>query len=152
MPPPAPPVGVSTGPMPFLHGINWYEHCIDPTKLENNVVSSTYTVQPWIFNCPEVGSTVNHGVRFKTLACNCNTFVRAIATQQLSTETMSLKSFLYGFPKLTKWATKADIFEFLSGVTCHCMGCSVCASPPHTMVATHNQCEWVTPLPCHSIN
>ena len=78
--------------------------------------------------------------------------MRAIATQRLGTETMSLKSFLYGFPKLTKLATKANIFDFLSGVTCYCMGCSVYAPPPHTMVATHDQGEWVTYLPRHSID
>ena len=61
-PPPGPPIGVSTGSMPFLHGIDWREHRVNPTKLEDNVVASTCTIQPWIFNCPEVGSTINHGV------------------------------------------------------------------------------------------
>ena len=104
-PPPAPPVGVSTGPMPFLWGIDWREHRINPTKLEDSVVANTYAIPPWIFNCPKVGSTVNHGVWFKTFVCNLNTYMRAIATQRLGTETMSLKSFLYGSPKLKKLAT-----------------------------------------------
>ena len=47
-PSPGPPVGVSTGSKPFLHGIDWLEHRIDPTKLEDHVVVSTYTIQPWI--------------------------------------------------------------------------------------------------------
>ena len=133
-PPTGPPVGVSSGSAPFLNGIDRCKHHVNPTELEDNVVASASTIQPWTFANPEVGSTVNNGVCFKTFVCTCNIYMQAIAAQCLGTETMSLKSFLCGFPKLTKLVTKADIFDFLSSVTCYCMGCSVYVPPPHTMI------------------
>ena len=77
-PPPGPPVEVSTGSTPFLNGVDWREHHIDPTKLEDHIVASACTIQPWTFNCPKVGSTINHGVCFKTFACTRNAYMRAI--------------------------------------------------------------------------
>ena len=71
--PPGPPVGVSANPTPFLHGIDWREHRIDPTKSEDHVVASAHTVQPWLFNRPEVGGDINHGVCFKTFVCTVRT-------------------------------------------------------------------------------
>ena len=47
-PPSGPPVGASSGSAPFLNGIDW---------LENHTVASTYTIQPWMFARPKVGST-----------------------------------------------------------------------------------------------
>ena len=152
-PPVPPPSGtgpVSTSaPLPYIPGIDWREHRIDPANLEGSIVASTYTIKPWYFPRPEVASTINHGVRFKTFVSTRHAYMRAIATPRLGTETMSLKSFLYGFPKLTKSATKADIFDFLSSATRYCMGSGVYVPPPHTMVATSNQGEWYPSLPRH---
>ena len=95
-------------------------------------------------------STMEHTSRL--FVCIHDIHMQAIANQHLGTETVSLKSFLCDFPKLTKSATKADIFNFLSGVTCCCMGCSFHVPPQHTMVATHSQGKWAPYLPHHSIN
>ena len=43
-PPPGPSAGIFTGSTPFLHGIDWREHRINPMKLEDNVMASTYLI------------------------------------------------------------------------------------------------------------
>ena len=154
--PPSPPpfghFGAHSSSPPHILGIDWREHRIDPATIEDHIVQETHTILPWRFPRPEVASIYNHGVRFKMFICTQQSYVRAIRNARLGTDSFSLKNFLYSFPKLPKSAAKSDIFDFLSNVTRYCMGCSVYAPPPHTMVATHNRGEWFGALPPHCID
>ena len=110
------------------------------------MVVNACAIHAWSFAHPKLAvlSTMESVLKslFAHMTSRCGT-----AAQCLGTETMSLKSFSHKFSKLPKSATKADIFIFLSGVTCCCVERSVCVPPPHVMVATSSQGEWSHHLP-----
>ena len=137
---------------PVLEGIDWREHRINPSEINDRVQNDTHTIQPWRKLRPETGSTINFGVRFKAYVCTKDDLLRQLATRRLGTDNYTVKHFLHSFPKLPKNATKSEIFDFLSNVSQYACGVAVYVPPPHTMVADGDKGAWWADLPDHCHN
>jgi hypothetical protein len=149
-PGPAPPIPVASVNPPLLRGIDWREHRLDPRNVDLTINPSTNTIHPWYFLRHEVGSSINHGTRFRCFRQPCDQFLNSFDGHiNLGSSNASLKSFLLGFPRLPSTAEKADIFSFLSAAAYFSSGFGVYVPPPHTLEPGDNKGMWwplVSPL------
>ena len=153
-PPPAPfdPYS-SLDPGPhYIEGIDWKEHRINPREIDERVVSiggAHPNLRPWIFLRPETGSTLNFPVRQLSYLRVKGPYLDSIWEARLGTDGYSTKTFTYGFPRLAKDATQADLCNFLVRVTNHCQGYGVYVPPFHTMEFHNHTGYWYDDLPDH---
>ncbi len=132
-----------------VDGINWREHRIDPSNIEDAYSPRLLSIAPWCFTRPETGSRINWGTHFKAFVCPQDQYLLSLENQRLGTNDFPFKNFLYGCPKLPKSASQAEVFDFLSNLTCYGMGCGICVPPLHTVVADNNLGAWYEDLPDH---
>jgi hypothetical protein len=142
-PGPAPPIPVTPVNPPLLRGIDWREHRLDPRNVDVAINPLTNTIHPWYFVRHEVGSSINHGTRFRCFMQPRDQFLSNFDGHiNLGSSNASLKSFLLGFPRLPATAEKADIFSFLSAAAYFSSGFGVYIPPPHTLEPGDNKGMW----------
>jgi hypothetical protein len=69
--------------------------------------------------------------------------------KKLGTETCTVKSFLYGFPRLPSKASRSEIFNFINNVAYYCGANGIYVPPVHTMRYDNSYGAWSVDLPPH---
>ena len=107
------------------------------------------SILPWLFPRPETGSELNFPVRHPLTMYEKHEYIRTIHEPRLGDVSYPVKSFMYGFPKLHKQATKAQICAYIGRVVSHSLGYHVYVPLFHCMLYAHAQGLWFDDLPSH---
>ena len=139
--------GVVVRPPDAVEGIDWREHRLNPTQLDDAMVPAYRSIHPWIWKRPETGSEVNYGIPLEMWCTPKATFMSNFSDGwRIGVDVGDPKTFLYGFPTLPTNASNGQIFHFLSSVSHYCCGYSIYVPPLHTLTAHDPHGRWAADL------
>ena len=171
-PPPAPRPPPPPGPLPppgggppsggpqsrhrnYLEGVDWREHRINPHKIDEMMISRQRdypSILPWLFPRPETGSQLNFPVCHPLTLYEKREYLNSIQTVRLGEVQYPVKSFIQGFPRLPKQATKSQLCAYLGRIVSHALGYNTYVPLFHCMVYDHASGIWYRDLPQHCID